>query len=159
MGAIADRAKAFIPVTWDALNGDGRYGPTVLQGRVERAKYEVLGATAPLEGAEVTLSDDLQEHIAKRSVVKIIPAGIEFWADRPISITTTGTQEVVAYESRINQLRELYKQLQQEIALEEPTYTPIVQTSGFAAVSDGQSDILITENPFDFPRTYGDEGV
>lgn len=155
MGAIADRAKSFIPVTWDALLGDSRYGEDLLQGRVERAKFEVLGVTAPSEQAELTIEENLLEHLAKRTVVKVIPAGIEFWADRPISVTTTGTQEVVSYESRINQLRELFRQLSGEVAAEEPILTPILRTSGFPAVSDGQDDILITANPHEFPPTYG----
>jgi hypothetical protein len=127
----------------------------MLQGRVERAKYEVLGASAPIEGAEATLPENQIEHIAKRAVLKIIPAGIEFWVNQPITKSTTGTNEVVSYESRIAALRELYARLTQEIAIEEPNVTPILQTSGFPAVSDGQSDILVTANPHEFPPAYG----
>ena len=154
MGAIADRAKAFIPITWDGLSKDSRYGTTMLQGRVNRAKYEVLGTASPIESAESTLPENQIEHIAKRTVVKIIPAGIEFWADKPISKSTTGTAEVVSYESRIQALRVLFAQLSQEIATEEPLVTPILKTSGFPAVSDGQNDILVTVNPHTFPPAY-----
>jgi hypothetical protein len=155
VGAIANRAKAYIPITWDMLSGDPRYGTTLLQGRVDRAKYEVLGTAAPIESAEASLPENQIEHIAKRSVVKIIPAGIEFWVDKPISKNTTGTSEVVSYESRVAALRTLFAQLQQEIAVEEPIVTPILQTTGFPAVSDGQNDILVTANPHDFPPAYG----
>ncbi len=154
MGAIADRVKAYIPITWDGLSTDSRYGLTVLQGRVDRAKYEVLGVAAPLDSAEAGLPEDQIEHIAKRAVVKIIPAGIEFWADKPITKNTTGTAEVVSYESRIQSLRALYAQLLQEIAIEEPIVTPILQTTGFPAVSDGENDILVSENPHVFPPAY-----
>ena len=155
MGAIADRARSFISVTWHGLTGDARFGITLLQGRVERAKYEVLGSAAPAEPAEGTLPEDQIEHIAKRAVVKIIPAGIEFWADQPIAVNTTGTAEVVSYESRIDTLRKLFAQLTQEIAEEEPLVTPILSAAtGFPAVSDGQSDILITPNPHTFPPLY-----
>jgi hypothetical protein len=126
----------------------------VLQGRVDRAKYEVLGAAAPIENLENTLPENQIEHIAKRAVLKVIPAGIEFWVDKPITKNTTGTAEVVSYESRVQSLRQLYAQLIQEVAQEEPNVTPILQTSGFPAVSDGQNDILITVNPFEFPPLY-----
>lgn len=159
MGAIAERAKSFIPITWDGLNGDPRYGTSMLQGRVERAKYEVLGSSAPIESAEITLPENQIEHIAKRAVVKIIPAAIEFWIDKPISKNTTGTSEVVSYESRVQALRLLFAQLQQEIATEEPIVTPILQTTGFPAVSDGQNDILVTANPHEFPPAYTGTGT
>lgn len=126
----------------------------MLQGRVDRAKYEVLGTAAPIESGEAALPEDQKEHIAKRAVLKIIPAGIEFWADKPITKNTTGTSEVVSYESRIQSLRLLFAQLTNEVAVEEPNVTPILQTSGFPAVSDGQNDILISVNPFEFPPAY-----
>ena len=155
MGAIADRAKAFIPMTWDGLAGDSRYGTTLLQGRVDRAKFEVLGTDAPPENVENTLDENLKEHITKRAVVKIIPAGIEFWTQQPITVTTTGTSEVSSYESRIAHLRELFKQLQLEIIEEEPLINPpIVKTRGFPEVSDGQNEILITPNPHAFPPLF-----
>ena len=159
MGAIADRAKAYIPLTWDMLTTDQRYGPTLLQGRVERAKYEVLGSSAPIESAEITLPENQIEHIAKRAVVKIIPAAIEFWINQPITKNTTGTSEVVSYESRVQALRSLYAQLTSEIAVEEPIVTPILQTGGFPAVSDGQNDILVSQNPHDFPPAYSGTGT
>jgi hypothetical protein len=154
VGAIADRAKAYIPISWDGLSGDPRYGTTMLQGRINRAKYEVLGAGYPVENAEVTIPEDQIEHIAKRAVVKVIPAAIEFWVDKPISKNTSGTAEIVSYESRVQSLRTLFIQLQQEIAVEEPTVTPILQTSGFPAVSDGENEILVTENPHTFPPAW-----
>lgn len=154
MGAIATRAKAFIPITWDGLSNDPRYGTTLLQGRVDRAKYEVLGTAAPIESAEATLPENQIEHIAKRAVLKIIPAGIEFWVDKPITKNTTGTSEVVSYESRVQALRLLFSQLTNEVALEEPTVTPILQTSGFPGVSDGDNEILVSANPFEFPPAY-----
>lgn len=158
MGAIANRAKAYIPISWDMLNGDTRYGTTMLQGRVERAKYEVLGASTPIEALESTLPENQIEHITKRAVVKIIPAAIEFWVDQPITKNTTGTAEVVSYESRVQALRALFVQLQQEIAVEEPGVTQILQTTGFPAVSDGQNDILVTQNPHEFPPAYSGTG-
>lgn len=155
MGAIAERTKAFIPITWDALNGDSRFGPTMLQDRVERAKYEVLGTAAPIEGAEGALSEDLKEFIAKKSAVKLIPAGIEFWLNQPITKTTTGTNEVVSYESRVTQLRLLLETLQKEILADEPLLNPPMLTKGgYPAVSDGQSDILVTVNPHDIPPSF-----
>jgi hypothetical protein len=48
----------------------------------------------------------------------------------------------------------LYTRLTQEIAVEEPNVTPILQTTGFPAVSDGQNDILVTANPHDFPPAF-----
>lgn len=159
MGAIADRAKAYIPITWDMLNADPRYGTAMLQGRVNRAKYEVLGAAYPIESAETTLPENEKEHIAKRAVVKVIPAGIEFWVDQPISKNTTGTSEAVSYESRVQALRTLFAQLTSEIAVEEPNVTTILQTLGIPAVSDGQNDILITENPHTFPPAYSGTGT
>jgi hypothetical protein len=154
VGAIGERARAYLPFSWDGLSKAPQYGPSLLQGRVERAKYEVLGASAPIEAAESSLPEDQLEHIAKRSVLKVIPAAIEFWANQPISKSTTGTAEVVAYESRIEYLKTLFAQLTQEVATEEPTVTPIVQLTGIPGVSDGQNDILVTANPHDFPRPY-----
>lgn len=154
MGAIADRAKAYIPFTWKGLSADSAYGTTMLQGRINRAKYEVLGTGYPVENAEVTLPENQIEHIAKRAVVKVIPAGIEYWMNQPITVATTGTNEVVSYESRIQELRRLFEILTGEIAVEEPTVTPILQTSGFPAVSDGENEILVSENPHTFTPAY-----
>lgn len=154
MGAIGERVKAYLPYTWDGLSKAPQFGEALLQGRVERAKYEVLGLAAPAEATENTLPENQIEHIAKRAAVKIIPAGIEFWANQPISKNTTGTSEVVSYESRIEYLKELFARLSQEIIAEEPTVTTILQTTGIPGVSDGQSDILVTANPHDFPPAY-----
>lgn len=156
MGAIGDRAKQYIPFTWDALSRDSKYGDSALQGRVDAAKYDILGSSMPAEGLESTLDLRVQEFLAKKSVVAIIPAAIEFWMNQPISQNLTGTQESTSYTDRVRVLKDLLGQLLQEIAATEVDLPiPVVFNKGAKPmVSDGNSEILRSANPHTFPQKF-----
>jgi hypothetical protein len=156
MGRIADQTRSILPVTWDALLTDSRIGDTVLTARLDYAQSFILGAvqTTPQEDA---LDPLVVEFVAKFAATQIIDTAIDFWMDTSITRTTTGTSEVVSYESRINALKELKGNLIKELAelagLVEPLIPVQVQRRQRPLLST-INDELLTPDPQQFGRPY-----
>lgn len=114
-GMIAERVRGLLPITWDALTKDSRYGETFLQVAIDTAKEDVTGEVVPASTEDTEYGYIVRDFIAKKAVLQIIPAGIDFWMNQTIAETAEGTHEVTSFTDRAEQLRRLYELLLKEI--------------------------------------------
>ena len=110
-GAIAERTRGILPVTWDALSKDDRYGDGLLQTAIDTAKAWVTDEVVPPDEEEDTYPVTVIDYIAKIAALEMIPPGIDFWMNEPISETATGTDEVHTFTDRAETLRKLGEEL------------------------------------------------
>lgn len=159
-GSIASRVVGLMPVTWDALSRDSRYGADRLKERVDFVKEELFGEVVADTAEAATYSLRVRDYAAKLAAIEIITAGIDFWMDKSISVTVDSPKEITTYESRIAALRELKKGLiedtrrmapsvNEEIGLIRPTMRGV---PGLSTINTP----LVTPDPFTFPRPYAD---
>lgn len=160
-GAIAERARGILPVTWDALSGDARYGDGLLQSSVDTAKESVLGQVI-LPADELSLPLIVINFVAKIVALEVIPAGIDFWMSEPIGLATTGTNEAISYVDRPAQLGKLRDMLLQETRTDA---TDIAGVVGYRRSSSRSrmkistpDDLFLTPSPQEFPRPYTETG-
>lgn len=114
-GMIAERVQGLLPITWDALTKDPRYGEEFLQVAIDTAKEDVTGVVVAPSIEDTEYGFIVRDFIAKKAVLLIIPAGIDFWMNQTIAETAEGTNEVTSFTDRAAMLRELYKLLLDEI--------------------------------------------
>lgn len=114
-GMIAERTQGLIPITWDALTKDSRYGEAFLQVAIDTAKEDVTGQVVDPSTEDTVYGYLVRDFIAKKAVLLLIPAGIDFWMNQTIAETAEGTNEVTSFTDRAHQLQELYKLLLDEI--------------------------------------------
>src|SRR4051812_7734572 len=96
-GVIAERARAVLPVTWDALSRDSRFGDGLITTALNTVKERTLGSviTPTLEG---TLPLIVIDYVAKLVALELITPGIDYWhREGPMTIATTGTNETETY--------------------------------------------------------------
>ena len=115
-GMIAARVQGIVPITWDALIKDTqRYGESFLQVAIETAKEDVTGEVISPNDEDIAYGYLVRDFIAKKAVLQIIPAGIDFWMNQTIAEVAEGTNETTSFTDRAQMLRELYKLLLDEI--------------------------------------------
>lgn len=155
-GDIAERTRGLLPVTWDALENDGRYGDTLLATALEIARETVLGKQTT-EADEDTIPRVVIDYVAKIAAIEIIPAGIDYWMSESLSVVTTGTNETETYTDRAAMLRQLRNDLLAEtrskaadIAALVGYQTPTVARPRMNTIND----LLLTPSPQEFPRPY-----
>jgi hypothetical protein len=156
-GAIAERVRGVIPVTWDALITDPRYGDGLLRSVIDTAKESVTGANLS-PAAESTYPLIVIDYIAKVAALDLIPAGLDFWANTPISESLSGTEETRTYESRVEALKALREELLRETRARQPEIANLigfVRASGRAVPAiNTMNDPFLTPSPQEFPRPY-----
>lgn len=155
-GEIADRTKAIMPITWDALSKDSRYGEDLLQATIDTVKERIFGETPPAENAMALVVID---YTSKLVALELINPGIDFWMSQPISASATGTAEDVTFPSRTAELRNLRTYLVAEIKKLEPEVIPLIDYNRLSraprASSNTQNDPFLTPSPQEFPRPFG----
>lgn len=156
-GRIADRTKAILPITWDALLGDARFGDAALQTALDTAKFGVTGAEVSTT-AEGLYSVFVIDYIAKVTALELIPPGIDYWMNTPISESATGTNENETWTDRAEALRKLGEQLLREtrdkadeIALALGYVRPSAKSRPLSLTQD---DEFLTPSHQEFPRPY-----
>lgn len=158
VGAIALRAREYLPVSYDALVRDARYGERLIQNRISAVKYRLF-ATVISPSLEATTYDlFVQEFVGKMSCLQIIPAAIDYWTDQHTSVSTTGTQESVAFPDRIRSLQALQEWLVAEVKRDKPDIDAIIgvtirRRGRYPKVSTTRD--LVTSDPGCFPPTFG----
>lgn len=156
-GDIAERTRGLLPVTWDALEGDPRYGDTLLATALEIARESVLG-TQPSAAEEDVMPRIVVDYVAKVAALQMIPAGIDYWMSQTLSVVTTGTNETETYTDRAAMLRDLGKDLLIETRAKADMIAGIVnyQQAGHSPrpVLNTINDVLLTPSPQEFPRPY-----
>lgn len=151
--------KAIMPLTWRALSAASYYGESMLMSRVEVALHECF-PQAVAEASQSTYSPLMIEYAAKRAALEIIPAGIEYWMNQTNTISTTGTSETTSYTDRANQLRELAKWLQAEVArlsMLPGLVDSLLPPGDLPEVADNTNDYMLTSSPYDFPPAFGEQ--
>lgn len=158
-GVISDRIKGLIPITWDALKNDVRVGEIPLQLAIDLAKESVTG-TVVAETQEQNYPYVVVDFIAKTAVVEMAPMGIDFWMNKSISTSSTGTNENVAYTDRANVLAQLRDQLSTEIRLKTQEVAKMVNywiDNGRAVPQMSSASINpyhLTPSPEEYPRPF-----
>lgn len=157
-GMIAERTQGILPITWDALQKDARYGDAFLQVAIDTAKEDVTG-TVVAPGIEDTEYGFLvRDFIAKKAVLLIIPAGVDFWMNQTIAETAEGTHEVTSFTDRAAQLQELYKLLFEEIKRMEDEIAEILGFQRASSVGlpsiNTLDDEFLTPSHQEFPRPF-----
>src|SRR5947199_10804644 len=109
-GDIAERTRGLLPVTWDALENDARYGDALLAAVLEIARETVLGKQST-EAEEDAMPRIVVDYVAKVAAIEIIPAGIDYWMSETVAVVTTGTNESETYTDRAAMLRLLRSDL------------------------------------------------
>lgn len=158
-GAIADRVRGLIPITWDALVKDIRIGGGPLKVAIDLAKETVTGVVV-----NTNIEDQYPliviDYIAKTAVIEICPTGIDFWMNQATAITSTGTNEVTSYVDRAKQLDDLRKQFLLETRTKQPEIQKMVNywiDSGRAVPQLSSANINpfhLTPSPEEFPRPF-----
>ena len=157
-GDIAERTRGILPVTWDALESDSRYGDTLLATALEIARETVLGKQST-EAEEDLLPRIVVDYVAKIAVIEIIPAGIDYWMSETLSVVTTGTNETETYTDRAAMLRELRNDLLAETRAKADDIAGLVSYWPANSVAPRPAmntidDVLLTPSPQEFPRPF-----
>lgn len=157
-GVIAERTRAILPVTWDALERDPRYGDDLLIALMEDIKEEVFGKQ-PNETELEAYPLIVINFVAKTVAIEIIPAAVDFWMNEPVSESATGTNESHTFDLRAQRLLDLRKELLLETRAKWGEVaailgvTPHHSNSPRAAIST-LNDEFLTPSPQEFPRPY-----
>jgi hypothetical protein len=156
-GAIAERTRGLLPVTWDALEGDSRYGDELLATALDIAREAVLGKQ-PTADDEQLLPMIVVDYVAKVAAIEMIPAGIDYWMSQTIAVVTTGTNESETYTDRAAMLRQLGQDLLAETRAKAADIAAIVNYHTPSGVSrpllNTIDDVLLTPSPQEFPRPF-----
>ena len=157
-GAIAERTRAILPVTWDALAGDSRFGDGLLQTAIDYSKENVTGEVVVPADEATTYPLIVIDYIAKMAALEIIPPWIDFWMNQPVSESATGTNENHSFEARAEVLKELRKDLLEETRRRAGEIADILgfrrQRSTGVPLSSTIDDEFLTPSPQEFPRPY-----
>jgi hypothetical protein len=105
-GAIVANVGAEIPVTFDALRNDPRFGDRFMQAKAELIKIRVLRQNCSPD-EEKNFNPVLVTYFSKRVALELIPPGIDYWSRQHRTVTTTGTSEVASYPDMIASLTKL----------------------------------------------------
>lgn len=157
-GAIAERTRGILPVTWDALQRDtSRYGDGLLRSTIDTVKERVFG-TVSAPATEATYPLIVIDYVAKLAALELITPGIDFWMNEPVSESATGTDENHAFVDRAEALRELRKSLLDETRRLAPEVGPLI---GYTRLSNAPrpaintlDDEFLTPSPQEFPRPF-----
>ena len=155
-GDIAERTRGLLPVTWDALEGDSRYGDVLLATALDIARESVLGKQTT-ESEEDLLPRIVVDYVAKIAAIEIIPAGIDYWMSETISVVTTGTNESETYTDRAAMLRQLRQDLLAETRAAAANNAAVVGYSQPTVARPRMNtinDLLLTPSPQEFPRPF-----
>lgn len=158
-GAVADRVRAIIPITWDALGNDDRVGDVSLQSAIDLAKATTTGqvvSTTQEQNYPVIVVD----YIAKLAVIEITASGIDYWMNQSINISATGTNENISYVDRAATLDKLRGELIAETRMKLPEVAKMVGyyiDKGDAVPQMSSANINpfhLTPSPEEFPRPF-----
>jgi hypothetical protein len=153
MGAVADRVRTYIPVTYDALaRATAVMGATLMEVTIDTIKYRLTGTvvSATLESAYNPFALD---YIAKVATLRIIPAGADYWSDQLTS--ETAREESISYPDRINSLWRIHERLLLEMRQDQPFFERLFPSKlrrgplGMPRI-DTNADDLLTLDPTKF---------
>lgn len=135
LGVIGQRSVFYLPATLPALLDDANFGPTGLQMVVDLLKQSILGDIVSADAEVSTYTPLVQDYLARRTAVSIIPKAIDYWGDQQVSVSATGTAESVSYPERREQLWTIRRNLllglrRQKLELVDGTWTLVTGADG-----------------------------
>jgi hypothetical protein len=156
-GAIAERVQGIIPVSWDALSRDARFGEGLLRTTIDTKKEEIFGeVVTPVSESNYPLI--VISYVAKLAALELINPAIDYWRNEPVSLVTTGTNEQTSYTDPVAALEALRKSLLEQTRREWPLVKPLInftRVSGAPrAMINTLDDEFLTPSPQEFPRPY-----
>lgn len=156
VGVIAERTRGILPVTWDALAGDPRYGESLLRQTIDFVKESVFGTVVPPTNETVYPMMAI-DYAAKLAAIELCTPGIDFWMNEPIAESATGTNENHSFVDRGAALALLRRTLIEEtrrIAGDVAAVIGYRRSSGRVPLLNTMNDELLTPSPQEFPRPY-----
>lgn len=142
-GEIAERARGYLPETWSKLgdpkSGTGAnipYGDDFLRRHVDAVMRRYLGDTIS-ENEQEALPEVVLEFLSLRLALRLIIPGIDFWSKQAVQMGASGRNETKTWAQRAQDLRELKKYLEAEVAsisLEAEALLPVLTQAATAAV-------------------------
>jgi hypothetical protein len=158
-GAVADRVRALIPVTWDALENDPRVGDSTLQSSIDFAKDNTTGTVVP-PSQEDLYAVAVVDYIAKIAIIQIANTAIDYWMNQALSVSSTGTNENLSYVDRAAYIEQVRTQYLLETRENYLRIAKIVQywlDNGESAPQLSSATINpfhLTPSPEEFPRPF-----
>lgn len=136
-GVIADRARAHLPITFDALSRDSKFGDRRIQDTVEAVKSRVFSTTV-VATAEISLHRLVREYLAKLVALALIPPGMDYW-QRQHSQISTGRDpvEIETFPDAIKTLGEIQDRLLAETRMDEKIVLPLIDSPLLPSSVDG----------------------
>ena len=157
-GAIAARTKAILPITWDALAADSRYGESLLRSTIDSVKERTTGENVSPLAEVTTYSVPVIDYLAKLSALELISPGIDFWMNQPLSESATGTSENHSFADRIGALQDQRVALIAETRKLADEISPILDIAVLKraprASINTQNDDFLTPSPQEFSRPF-----
>jgi hypothetical protein len=113
-GAIVDGASRHLPVTFNALRNDARFGDRRMQELSNLIQLKVLGAAVTPDG-EAQYPELLIDYLSKRLALDLITPGIDFWSRQIRTSSSTQVAEMTSYPDMIAGLKELKASLARQL--------------------------------------------
>jgi hypothetical protein len=159
VGAIADAARRHLPLTWDALSQDARFGDVLLQGAVDLVKDRLFG-TVIAPTAESSYPRRVIDYAGKLVAIELVEPGIDYWMNESLTVTTTGTNETESWVDRAEKLREVGDRLAWQVRQDERAIMALLglpvapRSLPRPAISTDPADVLLTPSPREFPAPF-----
>lgn len=150
-GAIAQRARAQIPQTWDKLANSTLYGPSALQQRIDYIKYSLFSTLVDQAYEATTYNPVVLDYAAKLVALQVIPPGIDYWSSIRSGLTKTGSQEAATFPDKIAALERVYARLWAEVQDMQGTVVPaVLKRTKIPQINT--TDDFRTDDPNKFPK-------
>lgn len=132
---IALSARGYLPQTWDALANSTYYGESLLDLKLKFVKFALFGTVVNTSIEDDVYNPLVVEFAGKALAITIIPAGADYYSDKLISITATGTNESKTYPDRIAGLWMINARLVKEFEDMKSKVQQYIPTAGLKNVS------------------------
>jgi len=156
-GAIAERVRGILPVSYDMLINSPKFGEAPMQSVINTIKLKTMGSILP-SGAEGTYSLVVIDYLAKLIALELITPAIDAWRSEPYVVATTGTNEQLTYSEATEALEQLREDLLKQTRLDWPLVAPLIPfkpiISGPRPALNTINDEFLTPSPQEFPRPY-----
>lgn len=156
-GAIADRVRGIMPVSFDMLTSSATFGDGAMRTLIDTVKTKVMGENlSPV--AEATYSLIVIDYLAKLAALELINPAIDAWRNEPVVVGATGTNEQVTYTDAVTALTALREDLLRQTKRDWATVGPLITyrplNGGPRPLSNTINEDFLTPSPQEFPRPY-----
>lgn len=160
-GAIADKVREYIPIAYDALSKDSRYGEPRIQSRVDTVKYRLFGTIVAAVLEVTTYNPLVLDFAGKVATLQLIPAAVDYWMDQHVSVSATGTNENTSFPDRIDALWRVHERLLLEVKQDADLVEEwvIVRRTNKGPLVSTEGLPYLSENPQNFYRQGRDERI